>query len=92
MRASKYGFTKGIAEFIAEKLQQQGTQAEVQQVDAVHNPGDYDAFVIGSAVCMEHWMKEAAEFVMRNRSILASRPVWLFSSDPLGKMGMTLKT
>jgi menaquinone-dependent protoporphyrinogen oxidase len=82
--ASKYGSTKSIAEFIAEKLRQQGTQAEARPVDAVHNPGDYDALVVGSAVYMGHWLKEAVEFVRRNRAVLANRPVWLFSSGPLG--------
>jgi len=82
--ASKYGSTKGIAEFIAEKLRQRGTQAEARPVDAVHNPGDYDALVVGSAVYMMHWLKEAAEFARRNRAVLANRPVWLFSSGPLG--------
>jgi len=81
--ASKYGSTKGIAEFIAEKLRQQGTEAEARPVDAVHNPGDYDAIVVGSAVYMMHWLKEATEFVQRNRAALANRPVWLFSSGPL---------
>ena len=78
--ASKYGSTKGIAEFIAEKLRQQGTQADAQEVSQVHNLEDYDAFVIGSAVYMANWLKEATEFVMRNRAVLASHPVWLFSS------------
>lgn len=82
--ASKYGSTKGIAEFIAEKLREHGTEVEVQPVGAVCNPGDYGAFVIGSAVYMVHWLKEATEFVSRNRFVLANRPVWLFSSGPLG--------
>lgn len=82
--ASKYGSTKGIAEFIAEKLRQHGAQADVRPVGAVHNPGDYDALVVGSAVYMTHWLKEATEFVQRNRAVLANRPVWLFSSGPLG--------
>jgi menaquinone-dependent protoporphyrinogen oxidase len=82
--ASKYGSTKGIAEFIAEKLQQQGTQADVRPVDAVHNLGDYDALVVGSAAYMMHWLKEAVEFVRRNRAVLANKQVWLFSSGPLG--------
>jgi Flavodoxin domain len=30
------------------------------------------------------WQSEAREFVRRNRAVLASRPVWLFSSGPLG--------
>jgi len=29
-------------------------------------------------------MKKATEFVRRNRAALAERPVWLFSSGPLG--------
>ncbi len=87
--ASKYGSTRAIAEFIAEKLRQQGTTAEVRLVDEVHNPGDYDAIVVGSAVYMGHWLKEAAEFVRRNRAVLANRLVWLFSSGPLGSDAST---
>jgi len=34
---------------------------------------------------MGHWMKEAVEFVRRNRTALAGMPVWLFSSGPLGE-------
>jgi menaquinone-dependent protoporphyrinogen oxidase len=82
--ASRYGSTKGIAEFIAEKLRHLGTQADVRPVDAVHNPGDYETLVVGSAVYLGHWLKEAAEFVWRNRAVLTNRPVWLFSSGPLG--------
>jgi len=82
--ASKYEFTKGIAEFIAEKLQQNGILAEVREVKAVHDLAGFDAIVIGSALYMGHWMKEATEFVRRNRTTLADHQVWLFSSGPLG--------
>lgn len=82
--ASKSGSTKGIADFIGERLRQQGVEADVQEVGAVRNVIDYDAFVIGSALYMFHWLKEAREFVSRNRALLASRPVWLFSSGPVG--------
>jgi len=81
--ASKYGSTRGIAEFVAEKLQQRGILAEVRDVEAVYDLGGFDAVVIGSGVYMGHWMKEATEFVRRNRAILANRQVWLFSSGPL---------
>jgi len=82
--ASKTGSTKRIAEFIGEKLRQEGLQADVQDVDSIRNAADYDAFVIGSAVYMFHWMKEAKRFVSKNRAILASHPVWMFSSGPVG--------
>ena len=83
--ASKYGSTKGIADFIGEKLRQRGIEADVLEVGAVRNVGKYDAFVIGSALYMFHWLKEAKQFVLRNRDLLSTHPVWLFSSGPLGK-------
>lgn len=68
---SKTGFTKGMAESIGEKLRGRGLQAEVQEVSSVCNAGDYDACVIGSAVYMFHWAKEAKRFVSRNRTLLS---------------------
>jgi menaquinone-dependent protoporphyrinogen oxidase len=82
--ASKAGSTKGIAEFIGEKLRERGVSAEVLEASAVRGPEDYDAFVVGSAIYMFHWMKEAKRFVLKNRAVLAGRPVWLFSSGPVG--------
>jgi menaquinone-dependent protoporphyrinogen oxidase len=82
--ASRTGFTKGIAEFIGEKLRGRGMQVDVQTVDSVKGPGDYDAFVIGSAVYNYHWLKEARSFVSNNRALLSTGPVWLFSSGPVG--------
>ncbi|MBV8195910.1 MAG: flavodoxin domain-containing protein [Candidatus Dormibacteraeota bacterium] len=82
--ASRYGATQGIAERIAQTLAENGQPAEAQQVDAISNLARYDAFVIGSAIYMFHWRNEAVRFVRRNRATLTGRPVWLFSSGPLG--------
>jgi menaquinone-dependent protoporphyrinogen oxidase len=82
--ASKHGSTQGIAERIAEKLRQLGKEAEAQPVETVKDPGSYEALVIGSAVYYGSWLKDATEWVHRNRAILAQRPVWLFSVGPLG--------
>jgi menaquinone-dependent protoporphyrinogen oxidase len=82
--ASKYGSTKGIAEFIGEKLVADGVPAEVRPVDSAGDLAGYDAFVVGSAVYQFHWLKEAREFVKKNRGVLSSHPVWLFSSGPTG--------
>ena len=82
--ASRTGFTKGIAEFIGERLGEHGTQVDVQGVDSVKNLAGYDAFVIGSALYNLHWLKEAKSFVSNNRALLCTRPVWLFSSGPVG--------
>jgi len=90
--ASKHGSTQGIAEFIAEKLRQHGVQADARSVSDAPNPRDYDAIVIGSAVYMEHWLNEAVEFVRGNRTDLAGRPVWLFSSGPLKLESVAIST
>jgi menaquinone-dependent protoporphyrinogen oxidase len=82
--ASKHGSTQGIAERIAEKLRQLGIQAEARPVEEVSDPGSYQALVIGSAIYYGSWLKEATEWVRRNRAVEASLPVWLFSSGPLG--------
>ena len=82
--ASRHGSTAGIAERIGAGLRAAGLAADVQSVAEVRNVAPYDAFVIGSAAYMFHWLKEARSFVKRHRSVLAQRPTWLFSSGPLG--------
>jgi menaquinone-dependent protoporphyrinogen oxidase len=82
--ASRHGATQGIAERIAETLRASGVDAEARPAASVKDLAGYDAFVIGSAAYMFHWLKEATGLVRRNRAVLAAKPVWLFSSGPLG--------
>ena len=82
--ASRHGATRGIAERIADTLRAAGLEVHLAAAKDARHLGDYDAFVIGSAAYMFHWMREASALVRRNRELLASRPVWLFSSGPLG--------
>jgi menaquinone-dependent protoporphyrinogen oxidase len=82
--ASRYGSTKDIAQFIAGRLEEHGLRVHVQSASEVHELERHDAVVVGSAVYLGAWMKEAAEFVRRNAANLSKRPVWLFSSGPLG--------
>ena len=82
--ASRHGSTAGIAERIAATLRDRGLQAEAVPIREVRRPESYDAFVIGSAVYMFRWLKDAPRFIHRRRALLASRPVWLFSSGPVG--------
>ena len=82
--ASKHGSTRGVAKRIAEQLRQLRKEAEAQPVDAVTDPSSYEAFVIGSVVYYGSWLKEATEWMHRNRAILSLHLVWLFSAGPLG--------
>jgi menaquinone-dependent protoporphyrinogen oxidase len=82
--ASKYGSTQGIAERIGATLKAEGLDVDVMPVMSAHDLAGYDAFVIGSAAYLGSWLKEARQFVLRNREVLMTKPVWLFSSGPLG--------
>ena len=82
--ASKHGATKEMAERISESLRSAGLQADARAVGEVGDLGAYEGFVVGSAAYMGHWMKDAVAFVRGQQHLLAQRPVWLFSSGPLG--------
>jgi menaquinone-dependent protoporphyrinogen oxidase len=82
--ASKHGSTEKIAARIAAYLEQHGVTADLRPANQVDRLDGYDGVVIGSAVYIGRWMKEATEFVERLRPALADSRVWLFSSGPLG--------
>jgi menaquinone-dependent protoporphyrinogen oxidase len=82
--ASRHGATKGIAERITQRLRTAGLEVELRPAADPGALGGYDAFVVGSAVYMFHWLKDGVRFVRRNRAALRARPAWLFSSGPLG--------
>lgn len=82
--ATRHGSTAGIAERIAQGLQSNGVEAEVRPVEEVDQVEGYDAVVLGGAAYMYHWLKDATSFARRHREELSRRPVWLFSSGPLG--------
>jgi menaquinone-dependent protoporphyrinogen oxidase len=82
--ASKYGATAGIAQAIAETLTEQGFTVTLLAPEAVASVEGYDAVVLGSAVYAGHWLDPARELVARFGAALAARPLWLFSSGPVG--------
>jgi menaquinone-dependent protoporphyrinogen oxidase len=82
--ASRHGATQGIAERIGETLRAAGLDAEARPAASARSLAGYDAFVIGSAAYMFHWLKDAVDFTHRNKATLKGKPVWLFSSGPLG--------
>lgn len=80
--ASKHGSTQGIAEAIGERLRGRGLDAEVRPVREVKGLEPYDTVVLGSAVYLGAWMKEAQAFLDRHEAALREVPLWLFSSGP----------
>ncbi len=82
--ASRHGATAGIADRIAQRLRSHGHQAVATDVEEVGELAGYDAFVVGSAAYMHKWLKAATRFVRKNTKTLEAKPLWLFSSGPVG--------
>lgn len=83
--ASRHGSTAQIAAAICDELQQRGLRARVVPPAGVTALDGYDAVVLGSAVYVGHWLQPAMDLVNRCRDEFAARPVWLFTSGPVGK-------
>lgn len=83
--ATKYGATAEIAAKIGQTLQQAGFQADVLPAGEVGDVAAYQAVIVGSAVYVGKWRKEAVEFLEDNEDALAQRLVWIFSSGPTGE-------
>ncbi|WP_413248794.1 flavodoxin domain-containing protein [Sinomonas flava] len=83
--ATRHGSTAGIAERIGATLTAEGIRNTVKPVEEVHDVTHYDAVILGSAAYAFHWMRDATAFAKRHHAALAERPVWLFSSGPLGE-------
>ena len=83
--ATKYGATAEIAEKIGEVLRQAGLRADVLPADRVSDLTPYKAVVLGSAVYIGRWRKEAVKLLKANETVLAGKLVWLFSSGPTGE-------
>jgi menaquinone-dependent protoporphyrinogen oxidase len=82
--ASKHGATAEIAEAIGRVLAERGLAVDVRPAANVTMVDGYDAVVLGSAVYVGRWLEAARKLVEAEAAILAARPVWLFSSGPVG--------
>ena len=83
--ASRYGATSEIAQAIADVLTERGCEVTVLAPKKVGAVEEFDAVVLGSAVYLGRWMKSARGVVERSAAAFATRPVWLFSSGPVGE-------
>lgn len=82
--ASKHGSTQEIAGALAEELRAAGQTVDLREAAAVDAIEPYDAVVLGSAIYAGNWLPAARDFAQRHAAALAQRPVWVFSSGPLG--------
>ena len=83
--SSKHGSTREIAGSIGETVAEAGIEVDVVDAQDVESVAPYDAVIVGSAVHWGRWMAPARDLVNGSADALRTRPVWLFSSGPLGR-------
>jgi len=88
--SSRHGATRDIARAIGDRLEQDegcqaaGVRVVVLPVEQHPDPAPYDAVVLGSAVYAGRWLEPAREYATTYAAALRDKPVWLFSSGPIG--------
>lgn len=83
--ATKHGGTAEIAERVARVLREAGLDVDALPAQRAGDPAAYRAVVLGSALYIGRWRREAVRFLEANEAALAARPVWLFCSGPTGE-------
>lgn len=83
--ASKRGATEAIAMAIADVLRDEHFAVDLKPVADVTSLAGYEAVVLGSAVYMGQWMRDAERFVRQFADVLQTTPMWIFSSGPTGE-------
>lgn len=82
--ATACGSTREVAGAVGGALRTAGLEVDVWPVQEVVGMEGYDAVVLGSAVYVGHWLDAARRFARHQESALTRRPLWLFSSGPVG--------
>ena len=80
---SKRGGTAELARMVGKAFAERGWSVEVQDAASVGSIDEADAVVVGGALYMNRWHRDAVRFVKRHAAALRDRPVWFFSSGPL---------
>jgi menaquinone-dependent protoporphyrinogen oxidase len=80
--ATRYGSTQEVAEAVASTLRECGLAVDIQPMRQVRTLAEYNAVVLGAALYMFRWHKDARRFLSRHRQALAERPVAVFALGP----------
>ncbi|WP_203591350.1 flavodoxin domain-containing protein [Streptomyces sp. SID13031] len=82
--AGRMGGTAGIAEAIGQTLRRSGHHVDVIDAAKVADVTQYGAVVLGSAIYIGRWRREAIAVLRLLADSNDHPPVWLFHSGPVG--------
>ena len=80
--ASKHGSTEEVAREIASTLRRGGNIVYVHGAETVADLSSYDAVVLGGALYMGRWHRDARRFIESHREALARVPFAVFALGP----------
>lgn len=80
--ATRAGSTREVANAIAVKLRESGSNVDVLPLRAVKTLNGYRSVVIGAPLYMFRWHKDARAFLQRHRPALAERVAAVFALGP----------
>jgi menaquinone-dependent protoporphyrinogen oxidase len=81
--ATRYGSTQEVAEVVATTLREKGLEVAIQPMRDTLSLEGYHAVVLGAALYMNHWHKDALHFLSRYHEALMERPVAIFALGPI---------
>jgi menaquinone-dependent protoporphyrinogen oxidase len=81
--ATKRGSTREVAEQIATTLQEQRLRVDLRAAADCRELHEYRAVVLGGALYMGRWHRDARAFLKRHADALQTRPIALFALGPL---------
>src|ERR1043166_3954240 len=81
--ASKYGSTREVAESIAATLRERLLRVDVLPAGDVGGVDEYAGVVLGGAIYMGRWHRDAREFARQFADELSELPVAVFALGPI---------
>jgi menaquinone-dependent protoporphyrinogen oxidase len=81
--ATKHDSTHAVAEQIGHVLVDEGLQVVVRPAAEVREVDEFGAVVLGGALYMGRWHKDARHFMRAHRTALAERPTYVFAMGPV---------
>jgi menaquinone-dependent protoporphyrinogen oxidase len=80
--ATKRGSTREVANDVARVIRESGLEIEIYPAREVKSLDRYSAVILGGALYMGRWHKDARKLLKRKRHELASLPLAVFAMGP----------
>jgi menaquinone-dependent protoporphyrinogen oxidase len=82
--ASRHGSTHETADVVAATLREHGLEVDVRAAGDVEDVAGYDAVVLGGALSMGRWHRDARRLLRHHAAALARVPVAVFAMAAIG--------